>query len=138
MDKYYDVLGVHISATNIDLACQQIEEWVRTQEKHYVCVAPVATVMDSQKDGDYRQVINQAGMVTPDGMPIVWLGKRRIGAMVGRTYGPDLTLAFCAVSQTKGYRHFFYGGTEETNTKLIAALKQKFPRLSISGSYALR
>ena len=29
---------------------------------------------------------------------------------VERVYGPDLMLACCEASVTKGYRHFFYGG----------------------------
>jgi O-antigen/teichoic acid export membrane protein len=57
-----------------------------------------------------RNIHNQAGMVTPDGMPLVWLahlfGERR----TERVYGPDLMRKMTAVSQLRGYRQFFYGG----------------------------
>jgi N-acetylglucosaminyldiphosphoundecaprenol N-acetyl-beta-D-mannosaminyltransferase len=30
-------------------------------------------VMESQRDKQLRQIHNDAGLVTPDGMPLVWL-----------------------------------------------------------------
>jgi N-acetylglucosaminyldiphosphoundecaprenol N-acetyl-beta-D-mannosaminyltransferase len=136
MDNSYDVLGVRVSATNLEHACQCIERWITSQSRTYVCVAPVATIVDCQRDGDYLNVINQAGLVTPDGMPVVWLGQQRVGPEVQRTYGPDLMLEFCRYSATKGYRHFFYGGSEATNQILVDTLNQNFPGIQIAGSHA--
>ncbi len=136
MTDFFKILGVRISAVNLKTACDQMEEWIAARTLTYVCVAPVATVMDCQNDDEYRNVINNAGMVTPDGMPIVWLGQRRAGKMVQRTYGPDLMKAFCKVSESRGYKHFFYGGSSVANRLLVENLKEKFPALSVVGQYA--
>lgn len=106
----FNILGVRISAVNLKMACAQIEKWIADKTRTYVCVAPVSTVMDCQDNEHYRTVVNSAGMVTPDGMPIVWLGRRRAGKTVQRTYGPDLMNMFCALSEEKGYKHFFMAG----------------------------
>ncbi|MCD4781643.1 MAG: WecB/TagA/CpsF family glycosyltransferase [Candidatus Omnitrophica bacterium] len=135
-DNFFDVLGVRVSATNLELTSRRIEAWIQSKSRQYICVAPVATIIDCQRDSEYLKVINQAGLVTPDGMPIVWLGQKTVGPRVQRTYGPDLMMAFCGFSAAKGYRHFFYGGSEQTNQILIKTLSETFPGITIAGSYA--
>ncbi|MCB9757532.1 MAG: WecB/TagA/CpsF family glycosyltransferase [Candidatus Omnitrophica bacterium] len=136
MDNFYTILGVRINAVNLQLAAQQIETWITNRIPTYVCVAPVSTVMDCQDDPEYRAIVNSAGMVTPDGMPLVWLGRQRCGKTVQRTYGPDLMTFFCALSEEKGYKHFFYGGSSIANRLLVEKLKKQFPKLLIVGQYA--
>ncbi len=75
-------------------------------------------------------------MVTPDGMPLVWLARVFGYSEVKRTYGPDLMLALCDLGQQKGYKHFFYGGTPETCEKLESVFKGKFPQIKIAGHYS--
>lgn len=130
-----DVLGVKVDATNLDLACQRIASWIDQREKNYVCIAPVATIVDCQRDPEYRDIVNASGMTTPDGMPLVWLGKLGGNAVIERTYGPDLMRAFFTFSAPKGYRHFFYGGNEAANQRLIARLNEQFPGLVIAGHH---
>ncbi|MDP2652731.1 MAG: WecB/TagA/CpsF family glycosyltransferase [Candidatus Omnitrophota bacterium] len=132
----FTVLGVRIHATNLAAACRTVEEWIRTRTRTYVCVAPVSTVMDCQDDPQYREIVNNAGMTTPDGMPLVWIGRRRGHADIQRTYGPDLMLALCDMSQRTGFRHYFYGGTGESLARLAQRLMKMFPALNIAGSHA--
>ena len=51
-----------------------------------------------------------AQMITPDGMPLVWLAKWMGDKDIERTYGPDLMKALCDFGQKRGYKHYFYGG----------------------------
>ena len=132
----FEILGVKISAVNLPSACARIEQWIADRTRTYVCVAPVSTVMDCQDDQEYRQIVNHAGMVTPDGMPVVWLGRKRAGRHVERTYGPDLMNMFCGLSEEKEYKHFFYGGSATANRLLVENLQRRFPRLKIAGQYS--
>jgi N-acetylglucosaminyldiphosphoundecaprenol N-acetyl-beta-D-mannosaminyltransferase len=133
--EHFVILGVQISASTVSSACEAIEDWIRRNVKTYVCVAPVSTLVDCQKNETYRNIVNAAGMVTPDGMPVVWLGRLGGNKTVERTYGPDLMAAVCERSQATGYRHFFYGGTHETNERLVEGVRRRFPRLTIAGRY---
>ena len=93
--KKINLLGVGISAINMNDALQQMEHWIRTREQHYVCVCPNHTIMESQRDGELRRIVNSAGLATPDGMSVVWACKFYGYSNVERVYGPDLMLAFC-------------------------------------------
>jgi N-acetylglucosaminyldiphosphoundecaprenol N-acetyl-beta-D-mannosaminyltransferase len=136
MLKTISLLGVNVSRVNPVLAVHQICEWVRQKQRTYVCVAPVATLVDARRDPKYLAAVNAAGMVTPDGMPVVWLARSRGCKEVTRTYGPDLMLELCNHGQDLGLRHFFYGGTEDTLQKLQQKLRESYPQILIVGSYA--
>jgi len=136
MLKTISLLGVNVSRVNPALAVQQICEWGEKKQRTYVCVAPVSTLVDAQRDPKYMRVVNAAGMVTPDGMPVVWLAQSKGCKDIARTYGPDLLLQVCNQGQDLGLRHFFYGGTEDTLQKLQKKLLEAYPQMLIAGSYA--
>ncbi len=132
----FEILGVKIDAVNLTLASERILQWIKEKRKTYVCVAPVSTVMDCQRDAGYRDIVNSAGMVTPDGMPVVWIGKWKKHSHIERTYGPDLIKTMCRLSEREGCRHYFYGGSEATCRRLAEKLQRQFPRLQIAGQYS--
>lgn len=130
-----DVLGVQVSAINLGQALDVLDHWITTGSANYVCVTGVHGVMESRRDERLRDIHNAAGLVTPDGMPLVWWTRARGWSHVGRVYGPDLLLACCERSITTGYRHFFYGGGECVADLLARRLSRRFPGLIVAGTY---
>ena len=130
-----DVLGVDVSAVNMQMAVHQIEEWVARRQRNYVCITGVHGVMESQRDPRLKQIHNEAGMVTPDGMPMVWVNKLRGNAHVSRVYGPDLMLEVCALSLRRGWKHYFYGGADGVADLLAQRLTERFPGLKVAGTH---
>lgn len=131
-----DVLGVGISAIDMDMALDEIERWITDGEQHYVCVTGVHGVMESQHDPELRRIHNASGLTTPDGMPLVWAGHRAGATDMRRVYGPDLMLALCERAAARGWRSFFYGGKTGVPEKLAQRLKARFPDLEVVGAYS--
>ena len=131
-----NVLGVPVSALTMAQALLTLDAWIAAGEPHYVCVADVHGIMEGQRDDDFRAIQCGAGMVTPDGMPLVWLARWRGQRHVERVYGPDLMLATCERSVAAGYRHFFYGGAPGVVDLLVERLTSRFPGLQVAGTYA--
>lgn len=131
-----NVLGVGVSAINMDMAIATFDAWIARREQQYVCITGVHGVMESQRDPALRAILCRSGLTTPDGMPLVWLSKLHGFRQVQRVYGPDLMLAMCERSREKGYRHFLYGGDEELVAALAARLRQRYSGLQIVGAYA--
>jgi N-acetylglucosaminyldiphosphoundecaprenol N-acetyl-beta-D-mannosaminyltransferase len=127
------LLGVQVNAINMELALAQIEIWVAERRANYICVAPAHSIMECVNDPSLLPVFNEAGMVTPDGMAVVWLLRLMGHKEVRRVYGPDLLLAACAHGLERGWRHHFLGGTAETLALLTADLRARFPSLQIAG-----
>lgn len=131
-----DVLGVGVSAIDIDAAVAIFERWVARGERHYVCVSGVHGVMESRRDPALRAIHNAAGLVTPDGMPLVWLSRLAGHSRVTRVYGPDLMLAYCAHGAPLGRRHYFYGGNDGVPELLADRLRARVPGLQVVGTYS--
>jgi N-acetylglucosaminyldiphosphoundecaprenol N-acetyl-beta-D-mannosaminyltransferase len=128
-----NVLGVGISAVNIPAALEQVAAWIDSGERRYVCFCTVNTVMECRRSEELRRVLNGAGMVTPDGMPLVWLSRRR-HPEVSRVYGPDFMLAEFERSVGAGHRHFLYGGSGGVTDRLASKMRARFPGVRIAGA----
>jgi N-acetylglucosaminyldiphosphoundecaprenol N-acetyl-beta-D-mannosaminyltransferase len=130
-----NILGVGVHALNLRSAVDVLGATLETRIKGYVCVTGVHGVCEAQSHPAFRSILNHALLNTPDGMPIVWLGRNAGFREMDRVYGPDLLLEVCAASETAGWRHFFYGGGPGTAESLASVLKTKFPQLQIVGTH---
>lgn len=117
-------------------ALDQICHWIENQACEYICACTVHTVMECQHDENVRCAVNGASLATPDGMPLVWLGRWKSQAQVSRIYGPDLVLALCQLSLERGYSHYFYGGAAGVPELLASRLGERFPGLKIAGTHS--
>lgn len=135
MANRVNVLGVGISALNLQSALAEVAEAIRARRKGYICVTGVHGVMEAQSDEAFRTILNNAFLCTPDGMPMVWVGKMNGQSDMSRVYGPDLMLDICEWSQTNPCRHFFFGGAEGVADLLAEKLKARFPKMEIVGTY---
>ena len=125
------ILGMRVDATSYPDATCRIMRWAGANESRYVCEVPVNAVMESYDHPEFKAVINEADLVTPGGMPLVWM-LRWLGCNgQPRVYGPELTLHVCAAAAQSGVPVGLYGGSQEALTRLVQQLTLKFPGLKI-------
>jgi N-acetylglucosaminyldiphosphoundecaprenol N-acetyl-beta-D-mannosaminyltransferase len=128
------ILGVGVSAITLDRAVSTIEQWIERRTQNYVCITSAHGIIESRRDPQLRQIHNEAGMATPDGMPLVFMARRLGFKPVSRVYGPDLMRRLTEVSARKGYRQFYYGGGPGLADQLAATLKARYPTLPVAGT----
>lgn len=136
MHKRFNVLGVGVSSIDMGIALDTVDGWIARRESNYVTVTGVHGVMESQWDEDLRRIHNRAGLVTPDGRPLVWLGRYNGNKNVDQVCGTNLMLAICEKSRAKGYRHYLYGGNEGVPELLKSKLEEKFPEINVVGTFS--
>jgi N-acetylglucosaminyldiphosphoundecaprenol N-acetyl-beta-D-mannosaminyltransferase len=129
------VLGVDVSAINMSDALQELESWIATGSQGYVCITGAHGLIESQDDPVLRDIHNRAGLVTPDGMPLVWMSRALGHKRTERVYGPDLMRKMSALSARRGYRQFYYGGAEGVAERLSHTLTQDYPGLEVAGHF---
>jgi len=130
-----NILGVGLSVISRQSALRLFLEALQERRRGYVTVTGVHGVMEAQRDESLRAILNEAFLCTPDGMPMVWLGKAAGFREIGRVYGPDFMLDVCQVSPQEGIRHFFYGGANGVAAELRDKLTARFPGLQVVGTY---
>jgi len=128
------ILDILIDVIDMEQAIARIGRWIAQCRKVYICVAPVSTVMSAVDDDNYRKVVNQADLVTPDGMPLVWIARARGQRAIGRVCGPDLMRQICTDPCLAHWRHFFYGSTSRTLEELQRQLCEWNPDIKICGA----
>lgn len=133
----YDVLGVRVNAVDIAGTVSQIEEWIADRAApRWIAVMNVHMVMTARSDASFGATVARADMAVPDGMPLIWMGRKAGLALRDRVAGPDLFAAFMKQTQGRGYKHFFYGGMPATIDTLIAKVKADYPETNVVGSYS--
>ena len=108
---------------------------IQQNGRGYVCVTGVHGVIEAQSDPEFRRILNSSFLTTPDGMPMVWVGRLQGLGRIRRVYGPDFMIDLCTMSVDKGYRHFLYGGKPGVAEKLSAALRTRIPGLQVVGTF---
>lgn len=131
-----DVLGVGVSTVDQSMALDEVTRWVETGERHYVCVTGVHGVMESQRDPELKDIHNASGLTTPDGMPMVWAGRRAGADWMDRVYGPDLMLNVLSRAAERGWSSYLYGGKDGVPELLAKKLTERLPGVKIAGMYS--
>ncbi|GAB4216429.1 MAG: WecB/TagA/CpsF family glycosyltransferase [Synechococcales cyanobacterium] len=130
------LLKTRVDVTRYGEAGQQVVDWVRAHTPAFVVAANVHVLMTAWWDPHFQQVLDQAALVTADGMPLVWLLRALGERHAERVYGPDLMLVLCERAATEGIPIYLYGSTPEVLQKLSVQLGKHYPGLIVAGTYA--
>lgn len=133
--EHADVLGIKVSAVNMESALELADHWIAAGEPGYVCVTGVHGVMEAQKDPALAQILNQAAINLPDGMPMTWVGRLQGFRRMDRVFGPDFMIAMCRLSVERGWRNFLCGGKPGVVDNLRETLQRRFQGLKIVGTF---
>ncbi len=125
------VLAAGIDAVSLEAATGRVLAWARAGESRAVCAANVHVVMEAADHPDFAACLAAADLVTPDGMPLVWVLRAAGMKAQSRASGPDLTLALLARAEAEGIPVGFHGSTPGTLAALRAALAARHPVLKL-------
>ncbi len=130
------ILGVNIAAINMPWLLDFTQKNIKDLSGDYMCVANVHTTVSAYDDEAYRNIQNGGVMAIPDGGPLSSVGRKRGFMNMDRTTGPGYMEEIFRISAREGYRHYFYGSTEETLAMMKENLQKKFPGIEIAGMYS--
>lgn len=130
------IMGVDIAAIDMEWLLAFTQKYAKELSGDYVCVSNVHTTVTAYEDESYRRIQNGGIMAIPDGGPLSTLGRKRGFPHMQRTTGPSYMQRVLEMSAEHGWRHYFYGSTEETIEKLREVLKTQYPGVEIAGMYS--
>ena len=134
--QYCEILKTNINVINMQDALAYIEAQIDVLRGRYICVSNVHTTVMAYENEAYRTIQNSAAMALPDGGPLSKYSRSAGFEHAERVTGPDLMVELFRRSGAKGYRHYFYGSTQETLDDMRAALERDYPDMVIAGMYA--
>lgn len=134
-----DVFGVSLSVTDYEDATARIVAAASAHESFGMSALATHGLMEAVHDDNFRSVVNDLDLVTPDGQPVRWaMNILHDTGLNDRVYGPDLTWKVCGAAADAGVGIYLYGSTEETCDAFVAAILAEWPHAIISGVHADR
>ncbi len=129
------LLGVPVHAIDLMQTKQAILDAVQDDTRSYICVRDAHGLVRCKSDALLRRIHEDALLVTPDGIPLVWEIRRRGYRWVSRVCGTDILSTVMKDPGLSRKRHFLYGSSPECIDRLETNLRNRF-RANIVGSYS--
>lgn len=131
-----NIMGVDVAAVNPRWIMDYTAHHVKELSGEYFTALSVHAIVMASRDPEYSDAQNGAYIVMPDGGPVAAVGRRRGFPDMRKTAGPSYMNAVIKASGKHGYRHFFYGSTEETLAKMQEVIKTQYPGAVVAGVYS--
>ncbi|MFH0852160.1 MAG: WecB/TagA/CpsF family glycosyltransferase [bacterium] len=111
-----ELLGVRIDNVTMDEALQKIEGFLSDGRQHYVVTINPEFLVTAQKDKEFKDILNRAGLAIPDGIGVVWASRFFSGGLKERVAGIDLVKSLKL--KVKSCRVFLLGGRDGVAEKI--------------------
>ena len=128
-----NVIGFSITALSLDEHVSLMLKWAKEHLSKTVCVANTHMLVEARKDPKLFSVLEKADLVTPDGMPLVWIMRLLGSPHQERVAGLDILLALCKKASQEQVSIFFLGSQSEILERMKERLEREFPNLKVAG-----
>ncbi|MDQ2904746.1 MAG: WecB/TagA/CpsF family glycosyltransferase [Ktedonobacteraceae bacterium] len=137
------VLGVRVDRISQQQALDTIEEIIarrRASADQLPCQQVITVnpefVMAAQKRQDFRIAINEAALVVPDGVGVVWAARYLGRPTPARITGTDTLAELARRCAAAGYRIYLLGAAPGVAEAASVRLQELAPGLQVAGTYA--
>lgn len=131
--KTKNVINFTVTSLRCDEQVKTIVRWGKNNLSKVVFIANVHMLIEAHRDPLFGAALQNADLVTPDGMPLVWM-MRFLGAVhQDRVAGIDVLEGTCKLAQAEKVSVYFLGSQASILKKMELRLNREFPDLKIAG-----
>ncbi|GHT87881.1 glycosyl transferase [Bacteroidia bacterium] len=106
------------------------------QCSEYVCIANAHMLVETYRQADFKEVVENAVITTPDGVSLTWGLKWLHGIRQDRVAGMDLLPDLLEAASEQRKAVFFYGGTNDLLNKTKQHIRVYYPGIPQVGVYS--
>ena len=125
--------GFNISTGEYSDFVSKILSYAKERRSAYACVANVHMYIEAYKNETFNSIINEADIITPDGVPLCWWLRLKYGIKQQRVAGMDLLPDILKEMEKKELKVYIYGGSDVLIKQTAIHLNQQYPLLPIAG-----
>jgi N-acetylglucosaminyldiphosphoundecaprenol N-acetyl-beta-D-mannosaminyltransferase len=130
-----EILGTTVHPVTLQEALDWVDVCVAARTVGYVVTLNGALLVQTARQGALRALVNEAALVTADGIGVL-LAARILGvALPERLTGIDLAAAVCRRAAERGHRVYLLGGAPGVAAATAQALQARHPLLQIAGAH---
>jgi len=136
MRKLVVIAGIPIDDLNMEETLARLEDFIASGQPHQVATVNADFIVRAWDDPELRYILQDADLLTADGMPLVW-GARLLGApLEGRVTGADLVPALATFGSQRGWRIYFLGARPGVAAHAAQILTERHPGLQVVGVHS--
>ncbi len=129
------ILGVPVHPVTFEDFLDAVAQFIRQGTPHQICTANPEFVMTAQRRPDFLRVLQEADLVLPDGVGLLWAAKRMGHPLPERVTGSDGIYLLAERAAREGWRLFLLGAMPGVAEKTASILAQRYPGLNVVGTY---
>lgn len=133
--KRLDILGVHVDKVTKEEALDKFKTIVAAEGCQMIITPNSEIVMSASKDAQLKTIINDAEMVIPDGIGLVYASRIMGQPLKERVTGIDFLESALSYLNGKRGSIFLLGSKPGVAPKAAEKMKEKYPGLHIAGTY---
>ncbi|PQA52738.1 WecB/TagA/CpsF family glycosyltransferase [Siphonobacter curvatus] len=130
------LLSININLGEYDSFLNRIVYNASENISSYVCVANVHMLVEAYNNQSFAEIVNNADLITPDGMPLTWGLKLVHGIRQERVAGMDLLPDLLSLASKHKLPVYFYGGTQAMLDQTEIYVSENYPDLQLAGMYS--
>lgn len=133
MDKV-NILGVNVDKVTISEAADKICQMLDEDRPHQIFTPNSEIIMLAYKDSEFCKILNNADLLTADGIGVVYASRILKNPISERAAGYDIACSVIEKIAKSGHKLFLFGGKPGVGEVAAENLKKKYPTLNIVGT----
>ncbi|WGV27780.1 WecB/TagA/CpsF family glycosyltransferase [Halotia branconii] len=131
-----NITGVQIDKYSFEEVVKIIVDYaIIGSSPKYVVTPNAQHILTLQEDIKFQEIYNNAFLVVPDGVSLLWAAQFLQKPLKGRVNGTDLFEKLCEVAASKGLKVFLLGGRPGASEKAAEVFQARYPNLKVVGTY---
>jgi N-acetylglucosaminyldiphosphoundecaprenol N-acetyl-beta-D-mannosaminyltransferase len=128
-------MGVDVHAVTQQQAVDHIIRELQQGRGGHVITPNLDHLRRARYDLSFAALLEEAQLVVPDGMPLIWASRILGNRLPERVAGSDLMVDLCGAAAVTGHSVYLLGGDPNVAEKAAAELLRRFPGLKIAGTH---
>ncbi len=129
------ILGINVHRVDMPATLAVIREYIASGTPHMIVTADASSIARAQTDEDMKRLVNDADLVTPDGIGVLW-GAEKLGTpLIERVSGVEIAEQMCRMSAEDGFSIYFLGAAPGVAEVAARKMSEKYPGMKVAGTH---
>lgn len=129
------IFGVNIDKLTLKDAEERVKSFLNSNTINTIYTPNTEIVMEARKDNDFKELLNKADLVIPDGIGLVYASRIKKKPLTERVTGVGLSMKILSIANEKKYSIFLVGGKPGVANMAAENIKKEYPDINVVGSH---
>jgi N-acetylglucosaminyldiphosphoundecaprenol N-acetyl-beta-D-mannosaminyltransferase len=132
--RHTRLMGAPMAVVTEASAVQAIVDAAAAGRGHWTITANLDHIRRYHHDPLQKSLIDEADLVVPDGMPLIWASRLAGEPLPERVSGSSMVWSICEAASTRGQSVYLLGGDPGVAERAAQVFRNHYPGLKVAGT----